>query len=652
MATENQGVVGPSPEPVTGAGEAPPPPQATVAVTGASGADAADRLPNGDDEPPEPVPPGPLARRWRSLRARWQRNPRAQDLAAVASFVALGFWVTFRLWRDLSHGLSANKMDHAQFEWMLAHGARVITKLVYPFVSYQMNVPDGVNMMANTSVLAISLPLSPITLLFGPHVSFNVFLTAALVATAVSWYFLLSRYLVTSRLAAWIGATFCAFAPSMISHANGHPNIVSQFVLPLIIWRVLRLREPGRWLRNGLILGLLIIWQAFINLELLLLTAVGIGIFVTVATIVRPEYRRYVKPYAAGLGVAGVVALAVLAYPLYVQFFGPQAYHGLPGYIRAYGADLGSFVAFARESIGGSARTAKGLAQNPTEENAFFGWPLAILVLALVWWLRRSVAVLGLAAVGLVFALFSLGPTISFNGQDTGIPSLWRLMVNVPVLNAVVPTRWALAIAPVVGLLLAFGCERAAELARRHPQARGPIRFATATVLAMALIPVAPTPLPTKPLTPAPEFITSGTWRQYAAGDRSVVTLPLPGGTYPDPIRWSAQTRHEMRIPHGYFLGPEKDPKKPGNRTARFSPPWRPTVTFVDDIMRTGRVPKVTAKRRAETVEDLRYWRAGVVILAPGKRDAALRRGMTELTGVEPTFTGGVWVWDVRPLVD
>lgn len=52
-------------------------------------------------------------------------------------------------------------------------------------------------------------------------------------------------------------------------------------------------------------------------------------------------------------------------------------------------------------------------------------------------------------------------------------------------------------------------------------------------------------------------------------------------------------------------------------------------------------------------VDDLRYWRAGAVILDPRLKQAdALRLGMTALTGVEPVFTGGVWLWDVRPLVD
>lgn len=587
-------------------------------------------------------------------RATGPRRDRLWDLFALISSLLLGFYVTARLWRHPSHGIASNRMDQAFFEWMLAHGARVVTHLEDPFVTYRMNVPDAVNLMANTSVLGISIPLAPVTLLFGPHVAFNVFLTAAFVATAICWYFLLSRCVVRSRAAALLGALFCAGAPSMISHGNAHPNLVSQFLVPLIIWRVLRLRQREHWLRNGLLLGLLIIWQGFINLEVLLMTAVGLGIFVAVIFALRPDVRRDARPFAAGLAVAAVLAALALAYPVYVQFFGPGAYHGLPRDIRFYGADLGSYFAFSRDSIAGSPQTAKGLAQNPSEENAFFGWPLVILIVALVLWMRRSVAAVGLATAGLVFAIMSLGPRLSFEGHKTHIAMPWHLVSNVPVLSAVVPTRWALAITPVIGVLLALGVDRAVELARQHPTYSRQIRLAAALPLVMALLPVAPTPLGTRQLRPTPEFITSGAWRQYTDGGRSVVTLPMPGGTYPDPLRWAAYTGLDIRIPRGYFLGPKNDPKKPNDRTAIFGAPARPTSKLLDTIRREGEIPKITPERRAQAIEDLRYWRAGVVVLAPQspqKTQELYRRAMSDLIGLEPESVGGVWIWDVRPLL-
>ncbi|MEU2612583.1 hypothetical protein ABZ570_13545 [Micromonospora sp. NPDC007271] len=589
----------------------------------------------GDDEPDE----GGRPERGRRI-----------DAAAVLSFVLLGFWVTARFWANPAAGVRDNRTDQAQFQWMMAHGARVVTDFAYPFASDRMNVPDGVNLMANTSVLSISLPMAPVTVLFGPRTAFLVFLTAGMIATGVAWYFLLSRVLIHSRGPAWLGAGFCAFAPAMVSHANAHPNIVSQFVVPLIIWRTLRLAEPGRWLRNGLLLGLVIVWQAFLNLEILLMTAIGVGVVVSAVALGRPELRRAARPFGAGLGVAAVVAGVLLAYPLYVQLFGPGAYQGLSRLIRGYRTDLASFVAWSRESLAGDARSSAHLVKNATEENAFFGWPLAVGVVALVWWLRRNVVVLGLAAVGVVFALFSLGREIRFDGRDTGIPGPWAVLEKLPILHSVVPTRWSLALTPIVGILLALGAEHTRVLSRRHPGARRQIRFATATVLAMALLPLLPTPLPAVRLDPIPAFVTSGAWRPYVAGGHSVVTLPLPDTDYADPLRWAAETRLDMPLARGYFLYPDTRPG--AGRVALFTAPPRPTSTFFITIRRTGGVPPITPQDRVAAVDDLRYWRAGVVVLDPRLRQAdALRRGMTELTGVEPALTGGMWAWDVRPLV-
>ncbi|MBM0278407.1 hypothetical protein [Micromonospora tarensis] len=574
------------------------------------------------------------------------------DLAAVASFVLLGFWVTCRLWLDPGSDVRDNQSDQSQFEWMMAHGARVFTHFAYPFHSNQMNVPDGVNLMANTSVLSISLPLTPVTLLLGPRASFLVFLTAGMIATATAWYFLISRVLIGSRGPAWLGAGFCAFAPAMVSHANGHPNIVSQFVVPLIIWRTLRLGDPGRWLRNGILLALVIVWQAFINLEILLMTAIGLGVVVGVLAVGRADLRARARPFLAGLAVAALAAGLLLAYPLYVQFFGPGAYSGLSRLIRGYSSDLASFVAYSRESLAGSSRTAAGLAKNPTEENSFFGWALLVLVIALVWWLRRSIVVLALAALGLLFAVLSLGREVSFENRGTGVPGPWAALENLPILHSVVPTRWALAITPIIGLLLAYGAERARELAAAHPTARGQIRFGTATALTMALLPIVPTPLPVAHLDPVPTFVTDGTWRSYVAGGRSVVTLPLPDTNYAEPLRWSAATRLDMPLARGYFLGPDTRPNAEAPRVALFGAPPRPTSSFFGTIRRTGAVPPITPQSRVQAVDDLRFWRAGVVILGPHEHETALRRGMTELTGIQPIFTGGVWAWDVRSLTD
>jgi hypothetical protein len=600
----------------------------------ADGAAVASTAPTGEEQPAPGRPP------TGSRAAAWVTQG---DLLALASFVAAAVALTARLWTAPADGV-LNRQDQAFFEWMLAHGARVLTGGVDPFFSAQMNTPDGVNMMANTSVLGISIPLAPLTVALGPHATFNVFLAGALVATAASWYFVLSRQFLLARPAAWVGGLFCAFAPGMVSQANGHPNIVAQFLVPVIIWRTLKLREEDRWLRNGLLLALPTVWQAFINLEILFMTAVGLFVFVVVMAALSPDARRTWRPFLAGLAVAGGVSLVVLAYPIWYHFRGPQSYLGLPDNVRNFGTDVAAYPAFARQSLAGDPETARRLAQNPSEENAFFGWPLLVLVGLIVVACCRRAYVIALLVAGLVLAAFSLGPKVKINGVITELPSVWGHLTDLPLLNAVVPTRWALATIPVVGLLLAVGLDRALAFAAGRPSAGIAIRIVTALAFTAALAPIVPVTLPTRELAAVPEFVASGAWRDYTADGRSIVFVPVVSSVATDPLRWSAATRNDLRFTQGYFLGPNDT-----NGKATFTAPRRPTTTYLS-LVRSKKPAAVTPELRAAAEDDLRYWRAGAVVLVPGDDTARYRAALTELYGFEPREIGGVLVWDTRTI--
>ena len=122
--------------------------------------------------------------------------------------------------------------------------------------------------------------------------------------------------------------------------------------------RVLRLGEPGRWRRNGLVLGLLVAYQIFINEEMLLLTALACLVVVVAYAVQRRRRagpRGGVRSWPA-LGVGGGLALLLTAYPIWFQFNGPQSYRGLQGGVfHNWGEDLVAFVTFARDTIAGDA---------------------------------------------------------------------------------------------------------------------------------------------------------------------------------------------------------------------------------------------------------------------------------------------------------
>ncbi len=596
--------------------------------------------PAGDERPAQPD----TGRPW------WRRRRVRADFASVGGYLLLALYVTQGMWLHLhSYVLSSNATDQTQFEYFLEHAVRVVTHGENPFFTHWLNAPDGVNLMANTATLGLHLPLVPVTMLFGPQVSFAVMVTFGLFSTATAWYWLFSRHLVGNRIAAFVAGVFCGFAPGMVSQANGHPNIAVQVLVPIILWRVIRLREPGRVLRNGLVLGLLVTYQAFINEEVLFFAALAIGLFVVVwALHHRQRARQELPVFVRGLGVATLVSLVLLAYPLYVQFFGPQHYEGMLRVAANYGTDPASFFSFSRQSLAGFPVNGIRLAPNPSEENAFFGWPLVVLVAMLAVMFRKHVVARAAGAVGLVFAVLSIGARLSISGEHTDIPGPYLPLSHVPVFASVITTRLVLVAIPAIAVLLALWLDNALTNLRgsREQVFRG--RLVAVGLVALALVSLAPQPLPVATPNPTPVFFASGEWRQFVPAGRTVVTVPVTSlSDAMEGMRWATAEHLELTLAGGYFLGPDE------HGAIIFGAPARPTSTILDHVnTKKGKIPDITAANQADAVRDLRFWRAAIVVLDPTKKWAPqLRLVVSQLLGSYPRLIDGVWVWDVRPIV-
>ncbi|MEU4399510.1 hypothetical protein [Micromonospora orduensis] len=594
---------------------------------------------------------------------RPRRRPARADLVALGAYVVLGVFVCLNYWGDVTGRVSSHlPTDHSWFEWLFAHGAYSVRHLENPLFTARQNAPDGVNMMANTSLLGVTLPLAPLTMLLGPQVMYALYLGGALAATAGTAYWMLSRHLVRSRAAAFVGGAFLGFAPGIIHHANGQPNFVSNFLLPLIVVRVLRLGEPGRWRRNGLVLGALVAYQIFINEEMLLLTALACLVVVLAYAVQRPAATRAAAgTFVAGLGVAGGLALLLAAYPIWFQFNGPQSYRGLQGGVfHNWGEDLVAFVTFARDTWAGDPAVEKTIGM--TEQNTWFGWPLVLLsVVALVLLVRRSLPARIVAVLIVVFTVAAIGPVVRFNGVETEVRGPWSYVPDdLPLVEMMMPTRLTLVVAAAVGVLLALTWDAASRQGRPAEAPRVPaqrtgeptvaprrrwLRPVGYAAVALAVLPLLPRPLPAQQVEPPPHFITAGGWRPYVPAGRTLVPVPIPSNVHGLPtLRWSALTGQEFPVPGGYFIGPNELGE------GVFGAPNRPTSSLIYSTMDTDRVPALTDENRRQAVEDLRFWRASVVVLGAHPREAVLRELVTALIG-PPQRVDDVWVWDVRTLV-
>lgn len=571
-----------------------------------------------------------------TTRTRRRIRIRRSDAIAAFGFTVLAVYVMGNQWRLPASGyLTGSGQDQRMWEWFFALAAHSITNLDNPLGTLLQNYPQGVNLMANTSMFGVSVPLAPLTLLFGPTVTWTLVLTFGLASTAYAWYWFLGRYAVQSQVAAALGGLFCGFAPALISHANGHPNFVVLPLLPLILASVIRLSR-GAGTRTAVVLGLLVAMQIALGEEPLLITAVTFAVFVLAYFAFRPrEAVDAVRNALRPLLLAAAIALLLTAGPLWWQFFGPQSYrfidHG------PMGNDLKALLQFPRQSVGGRVTPGQDVAINGTEENSYFGWPLLVVTLASAIWLRRVALARAAAVTVVVMCVVSLGAELTIGRSRTGIDMPWSWLEKLPLFESVLETRFAMGAIPAIALLLALTADRAIrEKVTRVPWA---------VAFALALVPLVPLPLTAVQRTPAPDFFADGSWRTYV-DDGSVVVVPLPRPEDARALTWQVEAEFGFPLAGGYFVGPVGPEKK-----AKYGPEDRPTAQLLGAVQKSGTAPVVTEQMRAQARADLIYWKADVVVLPSDSEQRALRRTVQSLLSIEAHRVDDVWVWDVRTLV-
>ncbi|WP_051832836.1 glycosyltransferase [Streptomyces katrae] len=567
----------------------------------------------------------------------------AGGLAVAAVFLALSVYVFHGLWADLGgRYLKDALQDQNQWEWFVGVATDNITHLRNPLFTTAQGMPDGVNLMANATMLGLTVPLIPVTLLFGETVTFALVLTLGMAASAWTWYWLIRRRFVHSRWAAAAGGALAAFAPPMVSHANGHPNFVVLFMIPLIIDRALRLCEgqnQGRnVVRDGVLLGLFATYQIFLGEEPLLIAALGMLVFSLAYLLVdRRRALEAARPLGLGLVIAAGVCVPLLIFPLYWQFFGPQSYHSV-----LHGDNAGNspraLVEYAARSLFGDAETAGRLSLNTTEQNAFYGWPLLAFGGAVCVWMWRSKVVRALAITGGVALALSLGPWVPVPRTDVVLPGPWRLMVELPLFESVIEGRVAMVCAPVLGVLLALALDRIVRVRTRELRTLGLLGVAA------ALIPVLPLPLAVRERAPVPAFIASGAWKGYVKEGEALVPVPLPDPGQADALHWQVEADFGFRLAGGYFNGPWGP-----DRIGIYGATPRHLSNLLRDVRYGAQPPEITPQWREQARQDLEFWKAGAVVLPFQDRGVELRDMISELIGRQPEKVQDVWVWRVGP---
>ena len=420
-----------------------------------------------DSEPPEPRR-GSDRRHGDSARAAVRPRPLGRTAVVLGGALAFYLVVAIALWWHAwsGHPTTATTCgcgDSALFLWFLEWPAYALAHGHNPFFSTALFHPGGINLLANTSVLAIGIPLAPITWLFGPVATLNVASTLGPALSALAMFWLLRRW-VRWTPAALVGGLVFGFSPFVVVNLAGAHLMTGVLVLvPLMVACLdeLLVRQRRTAAKVGAVLGLLLSAQFFLGTEVLtivvLFIAAGLVLLVAYAALGHRDELAARAPHAGrGLGAAAAVALVLLAYPVWFALDGPAHLTGLvwptipPG---GGGITLGNLWHPGYMTALRNEMQVTGGYEGPALLQAeYLGLGMIIVLVAGVVAWRRDRRLWLFGALGIVAVMASLGI------QSYWTP--WRVFTHVPLVQNVITGRIAIITSLCAAIMLAVIVDR------------------------------------------------------------------------------------------------------------------------------------------------------------------------------------------------
>ncbi len=426
----------------------------------------------------------------------------------------------------------------------------------------------------------------------------------------------------------------------------------------------------------------LLLWEELLLAEALV-GAVGIVVLLAFSAAARPGeplsavIRQRWQHARRGLAASFMTFLVLAGGPLAIQFLGAQTVHGSVWAPNQFVTDLLAFV--TPTPLQGvaptfAARLSEHFSATIYEWSGYLGIPLlALLGYAIAsLWSRgntRPAALVGIFAVtGVFVALLSMGPLINVAGHTLPLPvalialaivfwvrrrvadrgvrraariimwtflAVWGATIFVPIVSDVIPARLMLFVFLFAGLVLAIWLDHALRKAGAAGRSLA-VRALPLALTGLALVPLFPRqPFPTMPLAVPSFFTTRALVDQVPAGSVALVAPFAYDWRLAVPMLWQSEAGMRFRMPEGFAWIP--------------GPSYVPHRSALGDAMagiaKSGSEPAITSEARLAYARDLSTWQVQTVIVGPMGNQDQMVQFFSDLLGRPPTEEGGVYVW-------
>jgi len=371
--------------------------------------------------------------------------PWSRRYAAVLSFafyllVALAF--TAKVW---VHGPTRftvlPQQDSASFIWANGWVAHALAHLENPFFSSRLFAPGGINLIGNPYSPGAGIISAPITWIFGPILSYNLDLIAALALSGLAMLLAARRFTHSEILQVFAGGMW-AFSPFAVTALTfGWTDFVYLVTPPLMVLFADELLRRQRWspIRLGLAIATTAFVQLFMGPELLALSAVmmTIGVGASIGWMLiraRPTLQERSSYLVRSLLIALISSLVLLSGPAIYAAAGPR--HLLPfaqpRWLSVWNAIRFQQLVRPNTSLASYASFTGLRLANST----LLGIGLLLIAIGTIIWLHRRGEVLLLGFIAGIGIWLARGSFALFHP--------WGLIWRLPLLRNVLPSRFAL----------------------------------------------------------------------------------------------------------------------------------------------------------------------------------------------------------------
>ncbi len=431
--------------------------------------------------------------------------------------------------------------------WFLAWWPHAIANHLNPFFCRVVFAPEGVNLAWTTCVPLMSILAAPITLGFGPTVTYNVL--CMLYPALAGWTaFILCREVTDEWWPSLIGGYLFAFSSYMVGQAAAHLALLPVFPIPLFAWwalRGLRGEVKGGALVGGLTLALLVQFLCEVEIFATMTMFIAIGAILTLLFTSGDQYEAalgMLKPLVQSY------ALVLLVLSPYLYFLFSSGYEAGP--INSplfFSTDLLNFLLPTPAMELGRLKTfeapTSGFIGNIFEANGYIGVPLMLVAAGFAHDFWRYAWGKTLVLFAIIAAVLSLGPFLLVGGRIVS-PAPAGLLLFLPMMNKALPCRFMLYSFLALAVMTAIWLDRS-KTSRMW-------RATAAATIVLSMLPNLAESFWTTPLT-VPQFFRGGSYRKYVVPGENV--LVLPWGDLGDADLWQLRTDWYFRLTGGY-IGP------------------------------------------------------------------------------------------------